>query len=67
MLAIGDSVRTDLKGAVAFGIECLFVTAGIHAEELGGRDSPDPAALARHLRRGRALSEDGDAQARVVD
>jgi ribonucleotide monophosphatase NagD (HAD superfamily) len=45
VLAIGDSVRTDLKGAVAFGIECLFVTAGIHAEELGGRDSPDPAAL----------------------
>ena len=37
-------MRTDLKGAVAFGIECLFVTAGIHAEELGGRDSPDPAA-----------------------
>jgi ribonucleotide monophosphatase NagD (HAD superfamily) len=45
VLAIGDSVRTDLKGAVAFGIECLFVTAGIHAEEVGGRDSPDPAAL----------------------
>jgi HAD superfamily hydrolase (TIGR01459 family) len=45
VLAIGDSVRTDLKGAAAFGIECLFVTAGIHAEELGGRDSPDPAAL----------------------
>jgi HAD superfamily hydrolase (TIGR01459 family) len=45
VLAIGDSVRTDLKGAVAYGIECLFVTAGIHAEELGGRDSPDPAAM----------------------
>ena len=45
VLAIGDSVRTDLKGAVAFGIDCLFVTAGIHAEELGGRDNPDAAAL----------------------
>jgi len=45
VLAIGDSVRTDLKGAVAFDIDCLFVTAGIHAEELGGRESPDPAAL----------------------
>jgi HAD superfamily hydrolase (TIGR01459 family) len=45
VLAIGDSVRTDLKGAVAFGIDCLFVTAGIHAEELGGRDNPDSAAL----------------------
>jgi HAD superfamily hydrolase (TIGR01459 family) len=41
VLAIGDSVRTDLKGAADFGIDCLFVTAGIHAEELGGRDDPD--------------------------
>ena len=46
VLAIGDSVRTDLKGAAAFGIDCLFVTAGIHAEELGGRDNPDSDALA---------------------
>ena len=45
VLAIGDSVRTDLKGAAEFGIDCLFVTAGIHAEELGGRDNPDAAAL----------------------
>ena len=45
VLAIGDSVRTDLKGAAAFGIDCLFVTAGIHAEELGGRGDPNPAAL----------------------
>jgi HAD superfamily hydrolase (TIGR01459 family) len=45
VLAIGDSVRTDLTGANAFGIDCLFVTAGIHAEELGGRDSPDVALL----------------------
>jgi HAD superfamily hydrolase (TIGR01459 family) len=45
VLAIGDSVRTDLTGANEFGIDCLFVTAGIHAEELGTRDEPDPAAL----------------------
>ena len=45
VLAIGDSVRTDLKGAHAFGVDCLFVTAGIHAEELGGRHTPDAAAL----------------------
>jgi len=49
VLAIGDSVRTDLKGATAFGIDSLFVTAGIHAEELGGRDTPDGAALAAIL------------------
>lgn len=47
MLAIGDSVRTDLTGAASFGIDCLFITAGIHAEELGGRETPDPAALAK--------------------
>jgi HAD superfamily hydrolase (TIGR01459 family) len=46
VLAVGDSVRTDLKGAAAFGIDCLFVTAGIHAEELGGRDNPDPSTMA---------------------
>ena len=45
VLAIGDSVRTDLKGAAAFGIDCLFVTAGIHAEELGSRHDPNAAAL----------------------
>jgi len=45
VLAIGDSVRTDLRGATDFGLDCLFVTAGIHAEELGTRDNPDAAAL----------------------
>jgi HAD superfamily hydrolase (TIGR01459 family) len=45
VLAIGDSVRTDLKGAAAFGLDYLFVTSGIHAEEFGSRDAPDLAAL----------------------
>jgi len=45
VLAIGDSVRTDLKGANAFGVDCLFLVAGIHAEELSGHGAPDPAAL----------------------
>ncbi len=45
VLAIGDSVRTDLTGAKAFGIASLFVVSGIHAEELGGRDAPDLGAL----------------------
>jgi len=45
VLAIGDSVRTDLKGAQAYGIDCLFVTAGIHAEELGERNNPNTKAL----------------------
>jgi HAD superfamily hydrolase (TIGR01459 family) len=45
LLAIGDSVRTDLKGAAALGIDSLFVTAGIHADELGERHDPDTLAL----------------------
>ena len=45
VLAIGDSVRTDLKGAAAFGIDYVFVTSGIHAEEYGSRKAPDLAAL----------------------
>ena len=45
VLAIGDSVRTDLKGARTIGVDFLFVTSGIHAEELGGRARPDRKAL----------------------
>ena len=45
VLAIGDSVRTDLKGATAFGLDCMFVTSGIHAEEYGSRDAPNLPAL----------------------
>jgi HAD superfamily hydrolase (TIGR01459 family) len=45
VLAIGDSVRTDLKGATALGIDSLFVTSGIHAEEYGGRHTPESEAL----------------------
>jgi HAD superfamily hydrolase (TIGR01459 family) len=46
VLAIGDSVRTDIKGASDYGLPSLFVTAGIHAEELGGRENPSLSALA---------------------
>jgi HAD superfamily hydrolase (TIGR01459 family) len=45
VLAIGDSVRTDLTGAAAFGLDCLFVTSGLHAEAYGSRSAPDLKAL----------------------
>jgi len=45
VMAIGDSVHTDLKGARAYGIDMLFMAAGIHAEEFGGRDTPDAEAM----------------------
>src|ERR1700754_4845927 len=45
VLAIGDSVRTDLAGAHGFGIDCLFVTRGIHSQEFEGIDQLDPATV----------------------
>ena len=48
VLAIGDSVRTDLIGAQSFGVECLFVTRGIHAEAFNGSGQVD-AATAKQL------------------
>jgi ribonucleotide monophosphatase NagD (HAD superfamily) len=45
VLAIGDSVRTDLKGAAAFGLDVMFVTSGLHAEHYGSREAPDLKAL----------------------
>ena len=45
VLAIGDSVRTDLAGAHGFGIDCLFVARGIHSEEFEGIDQLDPASV----------------------
>ena len=45
VLAIGDSVRTDLAGAHSFGIDCLFVTRGIHAEDFEGVDQLDPPSV----------------------
>ncbi len=41
VLAIGDALRTDIKGATDQGLDTLFVTQGIHRAELhpsGGRE-----------------------------
>ena len=40
VLAIGDSLRTDFAGANAFGVDFVFLTAGIHAA-----DFADDAAM----------------------
>jgi HAD superfamily hydrolase (TIGR01459 family) len=45
ILAIGDSVRTDAIGAANAGLDLLFVTGSIHAEELDAFGSPDPNAI----------------------
>jgi HAD superfamily hydrolase (TIGR01459 family) len=48
ILVVGDSLATDIKGAAAAGYDSLFVTRGIHAEELGiaPGNEPDPGRLA---------------------
>jgi len=48
ILAVGDSLRTDVAGAEGVGIDSLLVTGGIHASELAGAGGrhPDPANLA---------------------
>jgi HAD superfamily hydrolase (TIGR01459 family) len=33
--AIGDGLRTDIAGAAAVGLSGVFITSGIHAEDLG--------------------------------
>jgi HAD superfamily hydrolase (TIGR01459 family) len=38
LLCIGDGVQTDVAGAFNQKLDCLFVAAGIHAEELSGVD-----------------------------
>jgi len=44
ILAVGDSLRTDIAGANAAGIDGLLVTGGIHREELGANWGEHPAS-----------------------
>jgi HAD superfamily hydrolase (TIGR01459 family) len=57
VLAIGDSIRTDLKGARTLGVDFLFVTSGIHAEELGSRERPDTETLKNALTAGGGMPQ----------
>jgi len=49
VMAVGDSLPTDIAGATAAGITGVLVTGGIHAGELGVRmgEAPAPEALSR--------------------
>lgn len=49
VLAIGDGLPTDIKGAWGQGIDVLMVTAGIHGADFGDLMSPDPVRLAARL------------------
>jgi HAD superfamily hydrolase (TIGR01459 family) len=49
ILAIGDAPRTDIAGAVGFGIDALFVAHGIHREDVMPGGTLDEERLARLL------------------
>jgi HAD superfamily hydrolase (TIGR01459 family) len=46
ILAVGDSLRTDLKGADAAGIDAIFIASGIHRDETMGSGELSPEKLA---------------------
>jgi len=54
ILAVGDSLRTDIAGAAGAGLDSVLIVAGIHAEEFGmiGNQPPDIERIAAALRAG---------------
>src|SRR5215472_9538921 len=54
VLAVGDSLRTDIAGADGAGIDSVLIAGGIHADELGtpGAQRPDLARIQTALREG---------------
>ena len=52
ILAIGDGMLTDVKGAADNGFGVLYVSGGIHAGEYGGDPlKPDPQRLTSFVER----------------
>ena len=49
VLAIGDGMATDVKGAVDNGLDFVFVSNGIHARDYGAPGAPDPVRLEAFL------------------
>ena len=50
ILAIGDGMPTDVKGAMDYGLDLLYVSAGIHAEAYGDPNHPDDESVQKFLR-----------------
>ena len=51
ILAIGDGMPTDVKGAQDYGLDLLYVSEGIHAREYSERSVVDPLRLKEFLLR----------------
>ena len=54
ILAVGDSLRTDIAGATGAGLDSVLIAGGIHAEEFGtiGNQPPDLERIAAALQSG---------------
>ncbi|MTI43388.1 HAD superfamily hydrolase (TIGR01459 family) [Roseibium hamelinense] len=49
ILAIGDGLPTDIRGAVSQDLDVLFITAGIHSADFGAVDSPEEQLIRARL------------------
>ena len=49
ILAIGDGIRTDIKGALGEDLDSLFITGGLAAVETGTDRTPDPELLEKFI------------------
>ena len=49
VLAIGDGLQTDIRGALLEDIDSVFVTGGLAAQETGTERQPDPQKLRQYL------------------
>lgn len=50
ILAIGDGINTDIKGANSEGIDSLFITGGLAAKETKTSINPNPEALNQYIK-----------------
>ena len=62
IVAVGDSLRTDIAGARGAGLDSVWIVGGIHAEELGMK----PGELPNHARVAAALQASGEAPRAVA-
>lgn len=48
-IAVGDGLATDVKGAQDYGLDVLYIGAGIHARNYAGSDDVDEGRLEAYL------------------
>lgn len=51
VIAVGDGMPTDVKGALSYGLDLLYVSGGIHAAEYTVNGQTDEAILNAYLKR----------------